>query len=168
MISPHNTQRGAALIVTLVMLLIMTLLGLSSMDATILGERLTGHQRNKQLSFDSAEMALREGEANAKSLGDTPDDSVGLYAQAISGDPMVWKDPDTNWADWAGDPIEHTVQNPVYVVELIGTAWRDAPCKKDYSDPDCFRPARRITAQGWGNNLNASSIVQSVFLFRND
>lgn len=57
-----NTQKGAVLIVSLVLLIIMTLLGLSSMSNTVMEERMAGNQRNSNLAFQAAESALRSGE----------------------------------------------------------------------------------------------------------
>ncbi|MSR14323.1 MAG: hypothetical protein EXR86_07085 [Gammaproteobacteria bacterium] len=165
MSSPLNAQRGAALIVTLVMLLIMTLLGLSSMDATIMGERMAGHQKNKQASFDAAEAALRAGEGIAESLGQAPNPGAALYDQALDGDPAVWKDPATNWAEWVGAALPDVIQQPEYVIEIVGIVPNSRNCAVTHLPVGCERPARRVTARGWGNNANAMSIIQSVFLY---
>lgn len=58
----HN-QRGAALIVVLILLLIMTLLGLASLRGTLMEERMSANLYDRSLSFQAAEAALREGEA---------------------------------------------------------------------------------------------------------
>lgn len=55
-------QRGAVLLISLVMLLIITLLAVSSMREVTLEERIVGNQRNQQAAFNGAESALREGE----------------------------------------------------------------------------------------------------------
>jgi len=58
-------QRGAALIVSLIMLLIMTLLGLSSIRTVLQEERMTGNTLDRSLAFQAAEAALRAGEIEA-------------------------------------------------------------------------------------------------------
>lgn len=55
-------QKGAVLIVSLVMLIIMTLLGISGMNNTVMQERMAGNQRNSTLAFQAAEAALRAAE----------------------------------------------------------------------------------------------------------
>lgn len=55
-------QRGAVLLISLVLLLIITLLAVSSMREVTLEERIVGNQRNQQAAFNGAESALREGE----------------------------------------------------------------------------------------------------------
>lgn len=57
------TQRGAVLVTALVLLVVLTLLGLAGMQNTILEERMAGNYRDRQLAFEAAEAALREGEA---------------------------------------------------------------------------------------------------------
>jgi len=61
--SRPGAQRGAALIIVLLLLLVMTLLGLASLRSTLLEERMTGAMFDRSLSFQTAEAALREGEA---------------------------------------------------------------------------------------------------------
>lgn len=57
------TQRGAVLIVTLVMLLLLTLLALGSMRGTTLEERMAGNLRDESQAFQAAEMGQRVAEA---------------------------------------------------------------------------------------------------------
>lgn len=61
-----SRQRGAVLIVTLVMLLLMTLIAIGSMRGTILQERMAGNLRDESLAFQSSEMAQRDAEQAAK------------------------------------------------------------------------------------------------------
>lgn len=66
----RHSQRGATLIISLVLLLIITLLAISSMREVTLEERIVGNLRDKQTAFNAAESALREGEIRlANSIG---------------------------------------------------------------------------------------------------
>ena len=56
-------QRGAALVISLIMLLVLTLIGISSMNGTITEERMASNTRDRSLAFQSAEEALRASEA---------------------------------------------------------------------------------------------------------
>lgn len=58
-----SAQRGAILIVTLVMLLLLTLLALGSMRGTTLEERMAGNLRDESQAFQAAEMGQRVAEA---------------------------------------------------------------------------------------------------------
>ncbi|QHA84525.1 pilus assembly protein PilX [Pseudomonas mediterranea] len=55
-------QRGMALLVSLVFLLLLTLIGLSSMQSATLQEKMTGSVMLRNQSFQMAEAALRMGE----------------------------------------------------------------------------------------------------------
>lgn len=55
------SQRGAVLILSLVMLLALTFIGVASMSNSTLQERIVGGARNNNLAFQSAEAALKYG-----------------------------------------------------------------------------------------------------------
>ncbi|WP_168734324.1 pilus assembly PilX family protein [Pseudothauera nasutitermitis] len=55
-------QSGTVLLIALVMLLVMTLLGLSSMRGTALEERMAGNWRDQNIALQAAEAALRAAE----------------------------------------------------------------------------------------------------------
>ncbi|AXI82495.1 pilus assembly protein [Xylella taiwanensis] len=55
-------QRGISLIVILLLLLVMTLIGLAVLRTTVLQERMSANLRDRSLSFQTAEAALRDAE----------------------------------------------------------------------------------------------------------
>ncbi|MHC8317728.1 pilus assembly PilX family protein [Pseudomonas sp. LB3P31] len=59
---PHS-QRGMALLVSLVFLLLLTLIGLSSMQSATLQEKMATSVSLRNQSFQNAEAALRMGES---------------------------------------------------------------------------------------------------------
>lgn len=56
---PRRTQRGAALIVALILLIVITLVGLAAVGTTILQNKMTANQYDRQIAFQSAEAAMR-------------------------------------------------------------------------------------------------------------
>ena len=68
--SQHNNhhQRGAALITALVMLVILTMLGLSSMSTNTMEERMAANSQETNRSFQAAESGLDQGYADADSF----------------------------------------------------------------------------------------------------
>lgn len=52
-------QRGAALVVGLILLVVVTLVGVGAMQTTTLQEKMAGNLRDSNLSFQAAEAALR-------------------------------------------------------------------------------------------------------------
>jgi len=83
------SETGAALFVSLVFLLIMTIVGLAGMQNTSLQEKMAGHLRDSSLAFQAAESALKAGEAVLNS-GKIPIFSCssptdGLYVNSYPG-----------------------------------------------------------------------------------
>ncbi|MEZ3184022.1 pilus assembly protein PilX [Pseudomonas sp. LM13] len=62
----HSRQRGAVLLVALIMLLLLTILGAAAMRDTNLQERMAGNMRDHTLAFQAAEAALRFAEQEVK------------------------------------------------------------------------------------------------------
>ena len=72
-ITPRRKQEGAVLVVTLMILLVVTLLTVSNMRSSVLEEKMAGNTNDRNVAFQAAESALREGEVFLEgivSLGD--------------------------------------------------------------------------------------------------
>lgn len=167
MITKINKQNGAALIVCLILLLVMTLLGVTSITTTTMEEKMAGNIRNKHLSFQAAEAALRTGENIANNLpGDAAFNGTdGLYPRSQHGDadfPIWEQTAGVTWQDAAA--IASLVQNPQYIIENFGTSPRDNDCILEVPlPPGCLLPVYRVTAQGWGLNVNGYTMLQSTY-----
>jgi len=61
--NPSTSQRGMALLISLVFLLLLTLIGISSMQNATLQEKMAGSVSLRNQSFQSAEATLRVGES---------------------------------------------------------------------------------------------------------
>lgn len=64
---PHRRERGAVLVVSLILLVILTLLGLSAMNTTQLGERMAANSQEATRAFQAAETGLTEAFNDADS-----------------------------------------------------------------------------------------------------
>ena len=53
-------ERGAALVISLVLLAVMTLFGISMVNTTLLEERMASNQRDTDIAFQATEAALRD------------------------------------------------------------------------------------------------------------
>lgn len=172
-----QTQTGAALFVCLMLLTILTILGLSSVSTTTLEEKMAGNIRNKHMSFQAAEAALRTGETTANGLNSTTlfNGTNGLYPQSKYGDDPadsgvyayypIWNDSVTtiNWQSVATLGSLVTTA-PSYIIEDFGDSPRDNDCLLDAEIPaGCMLPVYRITAQGTGINDNANTVLQSTY-----
>lgn len=93
-------QQGAALLISLILLLVLTFLGISSMQTTTLEERMTANQKDYYLAFEAAEYALTEAESQLDVLFSTgtfaPTGPDGLFRDHDLTD-RVWTIVD--WTD---------------------------------------------------------------------
>lgn len=83
-----DSQRGAVLIVSLLILLILTVIGVSSMQSSTLEEKMASNSRDRNVGFQSAEATMREAETYIEGLVTTGGftNSNGLYS-AIEDEP---------------------------------------------------------------------------------
>ncbi|CAK0745333.1 type IV pilus assembly protein PilX [Gammaproteobacteria bacterium] len=58
-----NHQRGVVLILALVILLVMTMIGVSAMQSSTLNEKMAGNMNQRNMAFQAAEAALRAAES---------------------------------------------------------------------------------------------------------
>lgn len=73
----HNTnpkrQTGAILLISLIILLVMTIVGIAAMSSVTLEGKMANNARNQKIAFQSAESALRVGEAWLLQKNEMPD-----------------------------------------------------------------------------------------------
>ena len=150
-------QQGVILVVALIMLLVMTLIGVTLMSGSTLQERMAGNNRQLSLARINAEGALREAETyldglNIVAPGNIPRDVIaanfhgaddGKYIEVIENeypqyegnfDPLAYdmSDP-ANWNNPASVPYisatatTTTAQAPRYVIEYIGRFSHGSP-----------------------------------------
>lgn len=158
-----TAQRGAALIVALVMLLAMTLLGVTAVRNTTLQERMAGNLRDSNLSFQAAERALRAGEEFLESPTIPPFTGANglLTMQDDAGLGSFWSAYDWNTNGRTAANVDEVVAAPRYVIEelppvpLAGGSERFAPLL----DVGYFR----VTARGVGGTADAVTILQTTY-----
>lgn len=92
MTMPLQRQRGAAMVIALIMLLVLTVLGTATARMTLLEERMTGNTQDNRVAFQAAEAALREGEDFLEQPV-IPDftGSDGLYQPALPDEEPLWR-----------------------------------------------------------------------------
>ena len=168
-------QQGVALFIALVVLLIITILGISGLQTTTLEERMAASARDRDIAFQAAEAALAQAEIFVQGIGVTglaPFDlnTAGLYRPQT--DPAV----DDWWevVDWQNDPSLPTVgvaingvaAQPRYIVEyqtrvLAGDdALNVSNVGASVGAPtDIFR----VTAYGTGGSVRAKVMLQATY-----
>jgi type IV pilus assembly protein PilX len=161
-------QKGSALIVSLIMLLLLTLVAVAGMQGTILQERMTGNLRDRDLAFQAAEAALREGEAFARApinAGIVYGNANGLY-QVNNANRPDWSTRNIvagNGARTYSDNFPGVSSQPTYYIEEI-SALQPPGTETEAGGAVPLTSYFRITARGIGGSANTSVVLTSVFL----
>lgn len=157
----RHRQRGVVLFISLVLLLVLTLIGLAATRSTTQGERQAANRRDRDLAFQAAEAALRDGEGLLQSASPGEfDNTAGYYDSRAT---VTWQT-----ADWTGTGSNTTLKTIAagtldpglaypprfYLVKTVQTA-ADAT-----SDPGVVY---EIVAKGWGTAANNSVVLESTF-----
>ena len=111
-IASTTRQQGAALIMSLIILLVMTLIGIAGMQTTNLEEKMAGNAREQNLAFQAAEAALRDGEEFVNSMcavaavnNPAPSYAKGVYSETQAA-------PDYRTMNWdANDSLSYPIAN---------------------------------------------------------
>ena len=161
-------QCGSVLAIALIFLLLMTLIGVTAMRTTTLQERMAGNMRDRNLAFQAAEVALREGE---RFLSDTVvvgpfTNSGGLYQPAGDGQVNPWLA-----IDWLVDGnslatnagLSDVARQPRYIVEEMAAGSTENPAGLEADATLTETRVYRITAVGWGGNINSQVMLQTRF-----
>ena len=99
----RRRQGGVVLAVSLIMLLVITMIAVSSMQGTMLEEKMAGNTLDRNLAFQAAESGIREAEmviAGVASLGNF-DGRAGLFGR---DDVEPYHSAEATWND-AGNHI---------------------------------------------------------------
>ena len=124
----HNlkNQNGSILIVSLMILVVLTMIGVSSMSTSSLQERMAGNFRDRQIAFQAAEMTLTYAEDFAKDSINSAsifNGTNGYYAKYTG--PTNLNAFDSSW--WTATEsqvlpttIDQVRTQPRYVIEYRG------------------------------------------------
>lgn len=183
--SNMKKQKGVVLIMALVILFAMTLIGVTSMNTTSLEERIASNYRDRQVAFQAAEAALRQGERDASTSTNS------AYAEANYTDKCTSANGNglcdcrststsciTYWTDSLPAPISDVAWNvstthrsytgalagvttpAKYIIEFMGYICPSTvACTPGAGDPKMFR----VTALATGRTNSSKVMLQSTF-----
>lgn len=172
-----GSQRGAVLIVALVLLLVLTVLGTASVRDTTMAERMAGNFRDYSAALEAAETALRVGEndiANATTFnlmtwGGASDGSWLLTPTSTSVDPHT----DGNFGRTVAASIVTdggkllVASAPRYYIEqLPEILLPGSDISSGGGAPETIH-FYRVTAKGSGVSPNTEVVLQSTFFHLN-
>lgn len=169
-------QRGAALVTSLLLLLVLTIIGVTAMQVTRLQERMAGGARDMNLALQGAEAGLRNGEAMIQARASRPDTCIGLpcgfwqlgaLAQPQSQNQTWW---DTNGIEFervaathVANEIAELSRDPQFVVESVGfvsdtlTIGQGPPVGRDFY---------QVTGRSSGGSDNANTALRTTYARR--
>jgi len=164
--SHPRRQRGAVLVVSLVILLIVTMLAVGSMQNTILEEKMAGNSSDRNLAFQSTESAVREAEVFIESISSLGDfsRSAGLYGRT-DGEPAF--DEASTWDNASNHVVADTdfgsYEPPRYYIKHFTTVDGTEGAlnlsgygnNKGTGDVSIFK----ITARGTGASADSAEVI---------
>ncbi len=176
-----TSQRGAVLLVSLMILLIMTVLGIAGMSSTTMEEKMAANNQQQQQAYQAAETALRDAEAwltsNVTRINDLAqfNGANGLYSLHATSVGTAVAPPsfdiynNTAWA--ANGVVSESLLDgqdaPRYIIEYMGEndGSAGAPLDPQLGTPPS-RYAFRITAIGWSVDGTARYLAWSHYARR--
>jgi len=164
-------QTGSALIVSLLILVVLTLIGVTAVSTSGLEERMAGNSRDEQVAFQSAEVALRDGEAFIDNLASTAgfNNSNGLYASDAAPDIS------TNSSVWSGSnskvysgTLSGVHSAPRFIIQVLNAQGNSNVNIGGYGVSAGVGSVTnfRITARGTGISDTSAVILQSYYASR--
>ena len=181
---PHR-QTGAALITGLILLIVMTLIGVTAMQTTALEERMAGNMRDQNLAFQAAEAGLRDAEAllDPTNLIDRPLTCSSAPCSCTIGSCSVWernfymttdfsKQIDSWWTTngqelgTAGNQdITEIAEDPRYIIQELEFK-PDELGAPSYNNLNPGRQYFLITARGKGGTQTATAVLETTYTRR--
>jgi len=166
-----SRQRGVALIVGLVILVLLALLGVSAYSVATQDERIAGNARDRARAMAAAETMLRDCENHVQ--------NGASFDVTGTSDPGMYLGPSVPGSSWLGDRVSWSGLNPRLLAnyQTINPDWEGGQpqCIAELLPPSALpgvKPAglpvggvgspqvAHITARGYG--LNSNTVVTLV------
>jgi len=168
-------NRGMALFISLVLLLVLTIIGVSAVQTSSLETRMARNEHDVLLAFQAAESALHDAEDFLETVTSTNGFTAG-------GDNGLWNIPDlgdaNRWEDeqiWSGGGSVTAptgvgavvAAQPRFFIEHIASIEREENAYQ-IDDPYSMTATDRIeifriTARGTGGTVNARVMLQTTY-----
>lgn len=134
---PPLHQRGAALTIGLILLVLLTLIGVTTMRSSSLETSMSGHASDCNVAFQAAEAALRAAELFLENTPIVMINDQGIYREQHYGaapcadtnapctprweDPNIWAVNGTGSIMHAGTTLTRVARQPRYIIERLAT-----------------------------------------------
>ena len=196
--SPAGSQRGVALIVVMIVLVIVSMLGIGSTQLSMMSERGARNDRDAQLAFQAAEATLRDAvedidgaasvalRASVFANGSLLDFEVGcgtdgvrkgLCSQATSGKP-AWQTVDladetrtAAFGQFTGRAFATAAGNERGLMPAVPPRYIVEALEDKQPFRDLTKPSGvvyRVTALGFGSRRDIQAVVQMLYRKKTD
>jgi len=145
-----NRKNGAVLIISLIILLLLTIIGVTAIQMSLLEEKMAGNMREQNIAFQAAESALRAGETDTATIA--PSELYIGITNPIAG------------INWANASVRTYSANALYIIEPPAITYGfgyEAGASASSAQTNYWY---RITARGKSDSANATVILQSIFI----
>ncbi len=168
----RRRQRGAALMVGMVILVLISILGISAYWASALEERMSGNARERLRAFESAEAALRNCESVLAGASlPAFDGTGGMYTAQPITSPQVYQTINWNSAtatrviDPSGPaPMTSVSRQPACIVEQMITLEEPGLGYSQQGGQEMREvTVYRVTARGYGSTNSSTVTLQTVY-----
>lgn len=173
-----HRQRGASLIIGLLFLIVLTLLGVTSMSKAVMEEKVAHNQRDTAVAMESAESGLRDietwldsqsGKPRTVTQGGTYVRDSGAYpGQTVNTQSSAWWQ--NNGAQYGTlttniTPLPNVASQPLIVTREVAWSPDTLNVATNYGEPPGVA-YYEVSAQGAGQNAATRVILQSVYAKR--
>jgi len=162
-------QRGAALVTSILLLMVLTIIGVTVMQMSRMQERMAGNTRDLNLAFQAAEGAMRGAEGFIRAQGLRPIGcSTGpcdVWAEATDVGTVANKDADwwdTNGKTYGQAAMAGVSAAPSSVIQEMGFVRTDGGVVVGQDPPD-GRDFYEVTSRSTGGTGLAEIVLQSTF-----
>lgn len=162
-------QRGAVLVTSMLLLLVLTIIGVTVMQMSRMQERMAGNSRDVNLAFQAAEGALRNGELfiAEQEIRPIPCSSSpcevwleeAMGGHVANADEGWWA---SNGQSFGLEAMEGLAEEPVTAVEELGFVRTDGGVVMGQDPPD-GRDFYQVTARSTGGSGQAEVVLQSTY-----
>ncbi len=175
MMNSKSAQQGVALIISLIMLIMMTILGLAAVRIGLFEEKMAANSRDQALAFQASEIALRDAETWLMSQATEPlptNDGSNRIWNPVSLDSVIanakswWQESDRNAAWWTangeayGQAVDNIRSSPLTVIEYHQYIADDLVI--GHGNAASGRVFYRVTAKGTGGSDQSRVLLQST------
>jgi len=162
-------QRGAALVVGLILLAMLSLMGVAVYMVANQEERMSGNTRDRIRAFEAAEASLRDCESLLGGFGTLPafdGTQAGMHAAPAFDQKQVYQTID--WLKGSVRVIPTAIPDvaiqPRCIIEQVGEIEvRRMSDARSGPQEVTIETVYRITAMGYGTNASTSANLQTMF-----